>query len=154
MNGVPPPGALGPAIEGLMYGLSQLFLIPVLLAIALLFLYAFHALGAFAWQALQPRRGVPAAFELLDLRRARIGYDSGDDGDDSRRAREAATFGVEAHGRRCLLFLGGHSTRQELAERTQSAASAVTGVAGKPGAQAAGAPAASADRSPRPSVNG
>lgn len=70
MNGAPPPSALGPAIEGLMYGLSQLFLIPVLLAIALLFLYAFHALGAFAWQALQRRRGVPAAFELLDLGRA------------------------------------------------------------------------------------
>lgn len=61
--------SLGSVIEGLMYGLSQFFLIPVLAAIALLFLYAFHALGAFAWQALQRRRGIPDAFELLAIRR-------------------------------------------------------------------------------------
>lgn len=62
--------SLSTSIESLMYGLSQLFLIPVLLAIALLFLYAFYALGAFAWQARQRRQGQPAAFELLDAKRA------------------------------------------------------------------------------------
>lgn len=56
-------------LEGLMFGLSQLFLVPVLLAIAVLFLYAFFALGAFAWQWLQRRRLVPAAFELIEARR-------------------------------------------------------------------------------------
>ena len=56
-------------IESLMYGVSQLFLLPVLLSIALLFLYAFHALGAFAWQALQRRRGIEAGYELLLARR-------------------------------------------------------------------------------------
>jgi biopolymer transport protein ExbB/TolQ len=61
---------LGNSLDSLMYGLSQLFLIPVLLAIALLFLYAFYALGAFCWQALQRRRGRPEAFELLAMQRA------------------------------------------------------------------------------------
>lgn len=56
-------------IESLMYGLSQLFLIPVLLTIAVLFLYAFYALGAFSRQALQRRRGRPEGFELLQIRR-------------------------------------------------------------------------------------
>ena len=42
---------LGNSLESLMYGLSQLFLIPVMFAIAVLFLYAFYALGAFSWQA-------------------------------------------------------------------------------------------------------
>lgn len=57
-------------LETLMYSLSQLFLIPVLLTIAVLFLYAFYALGAFSWQALQRHRGQPAGFELLQLQRA------------------------------------------------------------------------------------
>lgn len=61
---------LGTSLEGLMYGLSQLFLIPVLLTIGLLFLYAFYALGAFSWQAVQRRRGQPESFELLAIRRA------------------------------------------------------------------------------------
>lgn len=52
-----------------MYGLSQLFLIPVLLTIAVLFLYAFCALGAFSWQAWQRNRGRPEGFELLQVRR-------------------------------------------------------------------------------------
>ncbi len=52
-----------------MFGLSQLFLVPVLLAIAVLFLYAFFALGAFAWQWQQRRRRNPAAFELIEARR-------------------------------------------------------------------------------------
>lgn len=60
--------ALGSTLESLMFGLSQLFLIPVLLCIAALFCYAFYALGAFAWQAWQRRRGWPAGFELLQLR--------------------------------------------------------------------------------------
>ena len=42
-------------IDTLMYSLGQLFLIPVLAAIALLFLHAVFALGAFAWQAVQRR---------------------------------------------------------------------------------------------------
>lgn len=61
---------LGNSLDSLMYGLSQLFLIPVMLSIAVLFLYAFYALGAFSWQAVQRRRGQPEAFELLALRRA------------------------------------------------------------------------------------
>ena len=57
------------AIEGLMYAASQLFLIPVLLAIGVLFLHAFHALGAFLWQARQRRVGLAAGFELIKARR-------------------------------------------------------------------------------------
>jgi hypothetical protein len=51
-------------IETAMYGVSQLFLVPVLLAVAVLFGYAFFALGAFAWQARQRRRGAAPGFEL------------------------------------------------------------------------------------------
>lgn len=51
-------------IEQLMYGLSQLFMLPVLLLVALLFLYAFYALGDFAWQSRQRRKGNPRAFDL------------------------------------------------------------------------------------------
>lgn len=58
------------SLDSWMYGISQLFLIPVLLAIAVLFLYAFYALGAFTWQAVQRRRGRPEAFELLAIQRA------------------------------------------------------------------------------------
>lgn len=57
-------------IETGMYAISQVFLYPVLLAIALLFVYAFYALGAFAWQALQRQRAQPGGFELLSLHRA------------------------------------------------------------------------------------
>ena len=57
------------AIEGLMYAASQLFLIPVLLAIGVLFLHAFHALGAFLWQARQRRVGLAAGFEWSEARR-------------------------------------------------------------------------------------
>lgn len=56
-------------IESGMYAISQVFLYPVLLAIALLFVYAFVALGAFGWQALQRRRAQAAGFELLALHR-------------------------------------------------------------------------------------
>jgi biopolymer transport protein ExbB/TolQ len=55
-------------VDGAMYGLSQLFLLPVLLGIAALFAYAFFALGACVLQALQRRRGVPAGFELRQAR--------------------------------------------------------------------------------------
>lgn len=57
-----------PFIETTMYGTSQLFLVPVLLAIAGLFLYAFYALGAFAWQTAQRRQRRPSGFELRQAR--------------------------------------------------------------------------------------
>lgn len=57
------------AIEDLMYTASQLFLLPVLLAIGLLFTHAFYALGAFLWQARQRRSGLAAGFELAEARR-------------------------------------------------------------------------------------
>lgn len=60
-------------IEAAMYGLSQLFLIPVLLAVAALFLYAFYALGSFCRQARQRRRRLERGFELLALSRANSG---------------------------------------------------------------------------------
>ncbi len=66
------------AIEGLMYAASQLFLIPVLLAIGVLFLHAFHALGAFLWQARQRRVGLAAGFELIEARRQDPGLRSVD----------------------------------------------------------------------------
>lgn len=64
------PAGVGLAVDQAMYGLSQLFLVPVLLAIALLFAYAFVALGAFSWQARQRRRQQSTGFELLALSRA------------------------------------------------------------------------------------
>lgn len=54
-------------LDTAMYSLGQLFLAPVLIAIAALFAYAFVALGALAWQARQRRGGHPAGFELLAL---------------------------------------------------------------------------------------
>lgn len=51
-------------IEHLMYEVSQLFLAPVLLAIALCFAYAFAALGACLWQAWQRGRPAGSGFEL------------------------------------------------------------------------------------------
>lgn len=48
-------------IESAMYDASQLFLYPVLIAIAVLFVHAFYALGAFGWQALQRYRARLAA---------------------------------------------------------------------------------------------
>lgn len=56
-------------IEAGMYGVSQWFLYPVLIAIAILFAYAFLALGGFLWQAWQRHRarrnGTLAGHELL-----------------------------------------------------------------------------------------
>lgn len=57
-------------IENGMHSLGQLFLLPVLLAILLLFAFAFHALGAFFWQAWQRHRGQPAGFEIEAALRA------------------------------------------------------------------------------------
>lgn len=51
-------------IEQSMYSLSQLFMLPVLLLVALLFFYAFYALGGFVWQTRQRKKGNPRAFEL------------------------------------------------------------------------------------------
>lgn len=50
-----------------MYQLGQLFLAPVLIAIAALFAYAFYALGAFLWQGWQRRAGHAGGFELIGL---------------------------------------------------------------------------------------
>jgi hypothetical protein len=55
-------------LDQLMYGTGQLFLLPVLACICLLFLYAFTTLGAFGWQAFQRHLGNPGAYELLTLR--------------------------------------------------------------------------------------
>lgn len=60
-------------IEVAMYDISQLFLYPVLIAIAALFAHAFYALGAFAWQAVARLRGQVAGFELQAVRAARPG---------------------------------------------------------------------------------
>ncbi|MCX8017635.1 MAG: MotA/TolQ/ExbB proton channel family protein [Rhodocyclaceae bacterium] len=66
-------------LETLMYQTGQVFLIPTLVAIALLFLYAFYALGAFAVQWRQRRqtaisfddvRGFPLVAWALDHPRA------------------------------------------------------------------------------------
>ena len=57
-------------IESMMYGVSQFFLYPVLLAIAGLFVHAVYALGAFVWQAWQRHTGKVAGFEMLLARRA------------------------------------------------------------------------------------
>ena len=64
---------MSPAVDSLMYGVSQWFLVPVLAAIGVLFAYAFFALGACVVQAVQRRRGLPAGFELRALRRRQPG---------------------------------------------------------------------------------
>jgi biopolymer transport protein ExbB/TolQ len=68
------------SIETLMYQLGQVFLVPVLAAVAVLFLYAFYALGAFALQAWQRRRGMHAGpgYPLLAHARAKPDH-TGDD---------------------------------------------------------------------------
>ena len=57
-------------IEVAMYDISQFFLYPVLLGIAVLFVHAFFALGAFVWQSWQRAQGHAAGFELHALHRA------------------------------------------------------------------------------------
>jgi biopolymer transport protein ExbB/TolQ len=63
------------SFEALMYQVGQVFLVPVLAAIAVLFLYAFYALGAFAVQGWQRSRGqkradAGAGYPLLAYARA------------------------------------------------------------------------------------
>ncbi|OPZ12104.1 MAG: hypothetical protein BWZ07_01545 [Alphaproteobacteria bacterium ADurb.BinA280] len=55
---------IGSQLELAMYELAQLFLIPVLAAVFILFAYAFVALGGFLWQWLQRRRGIASGFEM------------------------------------------------------------------------------------------
>jgi biopolymer transport protein ExbB/TolQ len=53
------------AIETTLYNASQLFLVPVLIAVIALFLYACYALGAFLWQARQRQARSDAGFDLI-----------------------------------------------------------------------------------------
>lgn len=48
-------------LESMMYDIGQLFLLPVLVLIAILFLYSFWALGYFLVQAAQRARNQPAS---------------------------------------------------------------------------------------------
>jgi biopolymer transport protein ExbB/TolQ len=60
-------------IELLMYQIGQLFLLPVLLLVAAMFVYALYALGSFSVQTLQRRKhgATLAGFPLLAYVRAR-----------------------------------------------------------------------------------
>lgn len=60
-------------LESFMYQAGQLFLLPVLLAVCLLFLYAFWLLGGFAVQAW--RRRIGGGRPLLDYARGNPGAD-------------------------------------------------------------------------------
>lgn len=53
-------------IESALYSASQIFMLPVLLIIMVLFLYAFYALGGFLLQSRQRKAQNPTAFDLLD----------------------------------------------------------------------------------------
>jgi biopolymer transport protein ExbB/TolQ len=66
-------------IETLMYQLGQVFMLPVLATVALLFLYAFYALGAFLVQAWQRRGGINAGPGYPLLAYARDNPNHGDD---------------------------------------------------------------------------
>jgi hypothetical protein len=57
-------------IESMLYAASQIFMIPVLVAVAALFFYAFYAVGGFLWQAYQRRTGQAAGFDLMATWRA------------------------------------------------------------------------------------
>ncbi|MCC6211704.1 MAG: MotA/TolQ/ExbB proton channel family protein [Burkholderiales bacterium] len=59
------------ALENFMYQIGQLFLLPVLAAVCLLFLYAFWLLGGFAVQGWRRRSG--GGRPLLDYARANPG---------------------------------------------------------------------------------
>lgn len=52
-------------IEGALYSASQVFMLPVLLAVIVLFFYAFYAVGTFLWQSRQRRRGEAEGFDLI-----------------------------------------------------------------------------------------
>jgi len=60
-------------IEDGMFALSQVFLLPVLAAVLLLFIHAFWSLGRFALQGWQRWRERLAGFELVALAAARPG---------------------------------------------------------------------------------
>ncbi|MEN3113176.1 MotA/TolQ/ExbB proton channel family protein [Uliginosibacterium paludis] len=74
-------------LESMMYDIGQIFLLPVLILIAILFLYAFWALGHFLVQAVQRTRNRPASgvgYALIALAR-------------SQRLRDADALDVAAH---------------------------------------------------------
>lgn len=52
-------------IESALYSASQIFMLPVLLTVMLLFLYAFYALGGFLLQSRQRKQNQAPAFDLL-----------------------------------------------------------------------------------------
>jgi biopolymer transport protein ExbB/TolQ len=52
-------------VEAALYNASQLFMLPILLAVIALFVYAFYAVGVFLWQSRQRRQGLAGAFDLL-----------------------------------------------------------------------------------------
>ncbi|MDM7858602.1 MotA/TolQ/ExbB proton channel family protein [Thiopseudomonas acetoxidans] len=52
-------------VETALYQASQLFMLPILLAVILLFVYAFYAVGVFVWQRRQRHQGLEGAFDLL-----------------------------------------------------------------------------------------
>jgi len=71
------------SLEVLMYQVGQVFLIPTLAVIALLFFYAFYALGAFAVQWWQRRRTVmsfddPRGYPLVAWARGRTAINDDD----------------------------------------------------------------------------
>lgn len=57
---------LQPLIESALYSASQIFMLPVLLIVILLFLYSFYALGGFLLQSRQRQTGKAQAFDLLN----------------------------------------------------------------------------------------
>ncbi|CBL46183.1 Conserved hypothetical protein [gamma proteobacterium HdN1] len=52
-------------LESALYSASQAFMVPVLLLVVTLFVYAFYTLGRFLWQSRQRRQQIPQAFDLL-----------------------------------------------------------------------------------------
>lgn len=52
-------------VETALYKASQLFMLPILLAVIVLFIYAFYAVGVFIWQRRQRQQGIKGAFDLL-----------------------------------------------------------------------------------------
>ena len=74
---------MNPSIETLMYQTGQVFLFPTLAVIAILFLYSFYALGAFAVQWWQRRRGALSldtarGYPLISWARAQRTYSDDD----------------------------------------------------------------------------
>ncbi len=65
-------------LESMMYDIGQIFLLPVLILIAILFLYAFWALGHFVVQAVQRARHAPGSgvgYTLIALARTQHLHD-------------------------------------------------------------------------------